>query len=208
MRKRILSLSLVTMMMLSLTACGGGATSQPATKAPETQPAVAQTQAAAPVEEKQIKLVYAEVNPLDTIVGQTGTKFKEELEKISGGKMTLDIQASGVLGDETKVLNTMLGGGSTIDMSRISAFALTNYGGEMSTLLSIPYTFVSRQHFWNFANSDLAKKVLEEPATKGTGIRGLFYGEEGFRHFFIKRIYQNSCICKIQSIIIWIIITS
>lgn len=89
-----------------------------------------------------------------------------------------------MLGSENDVLDTMLGGGGTIDMSRISAFALTSYGGEKSKLLSLPYTFVSREHFWNFATSDLAEEFLLEPHENGTGVRGLFYGEEGFRHFF------------------------
>jgi len=134
--------------------------------------------------DKKITLVYAEVNPLDSIVGQTGLKFKEELARLSNGTVILDIQHSGVLGAENDVLDTMLGGGGTIDMSRISAFALTSYGGEKSKLLSIPYTFVSREHFWKFATSDLAPEFLLEPHENGTGIRGLFYGEEGFRHFF------------------------
>ena len=132
----------------------------------------------------EITLVYAEVNPLDTIVGQTGTAFKEKVEELSGGKIKIDIQASGVLGSENDVLDTMLGGGGTIDISRISAFALTSYGGEKSKLLSIPYTFVDRDHYWNFATSDLAPEFLLEPYENGTGVRGLFYGEEGFRHFF------------------------
>lgn len=132
----------------------------------------------------EVTLVYAEVNPLDTIVGQTDTAFKEKVEELSNGKITIEIQASGVLGSENDVLDTMLGGGGTIDMSRISAFALTSYGGEKSKLLSIPYTFVNREHFWNFATSDLAPDFLLEPFENGTGVRGLFYGEEGFRHFF------------------------
>ena len=82
------------------------------------------------------------------------------------------------------MLDTMLGGGGTIDISRISAFALTSYGGDKSKLLSVPYTFQGREHFWNFVNSDLAPEFLLEPHEKGTGVRGLFYGEEGFRHFF------------------------
>ena len=131
-----------------------------------------------------ITLTYAEVNPLDTIVGQTATKFKETVEEMSGGSIIIDIQASGVLGSENDVLDTMLGGGGTIDISRISAFALTSYGGEKSMLLSLPYTFVSREHFWNFATSDLANEFLLEPHENGSGVRGLFYGEEGFRHFF------------------------
>ena len=133
-----------------------------------------------------IRLVYAEVNPLDTIVGQTGTAFKEKVEELSGGSIIIDIQASGVLGSENDVLDTMLGGGGTIDISRISAFALTPYGGQKSSLLSIPFTFVNRAHFWAFADSELAADFLLEPHTSGSGVRGLFYGEEGFRHFFTK----------------------
>ncbi len=134
--------------------------------------------------DKKVTLVYAEVNPMDSIVGQTGQKFKEEVERLSGGTVLLDIKANGVLGAEKDVLDSMLGGGGTIDMSRISAFALTSYGGQKSKLLSIPYTFTSRDHFWKFATSDLAPEFLLEPHENGTGIRGLFYGEEGFRHFF------------------------
>lgn len=140
----------------------------------------------ATVTEPEITLVFAEVNPLDTIVGQTDTAFKEKVEELSGGKIMIDLQASGVLGAENDVLDTMLGGGGVVDMARISAFALTSYGGEKSKLLSIPYTFVSREHFWNFATSDLAPEFLLEPHDNGSGVRGLFYGEEGFRHFFTK----------------------
>ena len=134
----------------------------------------------------EVTLVYAEVNPLDTIVGQMATDFKEKVEELSDGKMTIDVQASGVLGSENDVLDTMLGGGGTIDMSRISAFALNGYGAKKSLLLSIPYTFADREHFWNFATSDLADEFLAEPVEQGLGVRGLFYGEEGFRHFFFK----------------------
>lgn len=153
------------------------------------------TEAAAPgpVSEKTVKLVYAEVNPLDTIVGKTATYFKEQVAKLSGGTVIIDVQASGVLGSENDVLDSILGGGTSIDMSRISAFALTSYGAEKSKLLSIPFTFESRAHFWAFANSDLAPEFLNEPQTIGLPIRGVFYGEEGFRHFFtIKKISKMS----------------
>lgn len=135
----------------------------------------------------KVTLTYAEVNPLDSIVGQTGTAFKNKVEELSGGSITIDIQASGVLGSENDVLDSMLAGGNSIDMSRISAFALTSYGCVKSKLLSIPYTFVSRKHFWNFANSDLAKEFLDEPEQLGLGVKGIFYGEEGFRNFFTKK---------------------
>ena len=195
MKKKILAALLSVAMVASLTACGLKAPEQPAeapaaeaeAPAAEAEAPAAEAEAEAPAVEPAadaITLVYAEVNPLDTIVGQTGTKFKETVEEMSNGSIIIDIQASGVLGSENDVLDTMLGGGGTIDMSRISAFALTSYGGQKSMLLSLPYTFVSREHFWNFADSDLAQEFLLEPAENGSGVRGLFYGEEGFRHFF------------------------
>ena len=133
-----------------------------------------------------VTLTYAEVNPLDTIVGKIATDFKAKVEELSGGEVIIDVQASGVLGSEAQILDGVLSGGTTVDISRISAFALTSYGCGKATLLSIPYTFASREHFWNFAGSDLAQEFLAEPQQMGLPLRGLMYGEEGFRHFFFK----------------------
>lgn len=160
--KRFLALAMAATMVLSMAACGQKK------------------------ESENVTLVYAEVNPLDTIVGQTATFFAEKVKELSNGTVTIDIQASGVLGSENDVLDNILGGGDTIDMARISAFALTSYGAKKSMLLSLPFTFESRAHFWNFANSDLAAEFLNEPQTLKLPIRGVFYGEEGFRHFFTK----------------------
>ncbi len=193
--KKILTYLLACAMLLSLVSCGLKTPEEPKkeeskqeTKKEETKKEESKQETkkeeTKETNEPEITLVYAEVNPLDTIVGQTDLKFKEEVERLSDGKIKIDIQASGVLGSENDVLDTMLGGGGTIDMSRISAFALTSYGGEKSKLLSVPYTFANREHFWNFATSELADEFLVEPHENGSGVLGLFYGEEGFRHFF------------------------
>ena len=137
--------------------------------------------------DEPITLTYAEVNPLEgTIVGAMAKAFKEKVEELSGGSVLIDIQASGVLGSEDQILDNLLGYGNITDISRISAFALTQYGCDKASLLSIPYTFVNEDHFWNFAASDLAQEFLNEPQDLGLPLRGLCYGEEGFRHFFFK----------------------
>ena len=134
-----------------------------------------------------VTLVYSEVNPLEgTIVGSIAKFFKAKVEELSGGEIIIDIQGSGVLGTEAQILDGIMMDAGTVDISRISAFALTSYGCNKAKLLSIPYTFVGREHFWNFANSELAAEFLNEPQTLGLPLRGICYGEEGFRHFFIK----------------------
>ena len=183
-RRSFLAAAGVSAAALALTACGGSkstATSTATSAAASTAPA---GDAAAAASDPKVTLVYAEVNPLDTIVGQTATHFKEKVEELTGGSVVIDVQASGVLGSENDVLDAILGGSTSIDISRISAFALTSYGCNKSKLLSIPFTFENRAHFWNFANSELAPEFLNEPQELGLPVRGIFYGEEGFRHFF------------------------
>ena len=184
-RRSFLAAAGVSAAALALTACGGSSNSTAASTATSAAASTAPAgDAAAAASDPKVTLVYAEVNPLDTIVGQTGSHFKEKVEELTGGSVVVDVQASGVLGSENDVLDAILGGSTSIDISRISAFALTSYGCNKSKLLSIPFTFENRAHFWNFANSDLAPEFLNEPQELGLPVRGVFYGEEGFRHFF------------------------
>ena len=134
-----------------------------------------------------VTLTYAEVNPVDgTVVGDVALAFKAKLEELSGGEVLVDIQASGVMGDEKTVLANILGGDTSVDIVRISAFALNQYGAEKSVFLTLPYVFTSEDHYWKFVESDLAKEMLAESKEKGLPFNGLAYGEEGFRHFFSK----------------------
>ena len=212
MKKKILSVILAaTFTATMLSACGlesnqttaeAPAQTEEAAPAPAAEEAAPATEEAAPAEapveaeeaateefaaanDPEVTFVMAEVNPLDgTIVGAMDQKFKDECERLSGGSIKIDLQAGGVLGSENDILDGMLADNGICDISRISAFSLTSYGGDKSLLLSLPYTFVNRDHFWNFANSDLAQEFLNEPQQNGSGVRGLIYGEEGFRHFF------------------------
>ena len=135
-----------------------------------------------------ITLTYAEVNPVEgTVVGDVALAFKAKLEELSGGAIVVDIQASGVMGDEKTVLANILGGDDSVDVARISAFALNQYGAKKTVFLTLPYVFTSEDHYWNFVSSDLAKEFLAEAKEVGLPLTGLAYGEEGFRHFFLKK---------------------
>ena len=192
-RRSFLAAAGVSAAALALTACGGSSNSAAASTstAASSTAASAAGDATAAANDPKVTLVYAEVNPLDTIVGQTGTHFKEKVEELTGGSVVIDVQASGVLGSENDVLDAILGGSTSIDMSRISAFALTSYGCNKSKLLSIPFTFENRAHFWNFANS-IWHLIPERASGAGParswrllrrrGLPSLLHGQPGFRH--------------------------
>ncbi|MBR1536849.1 MAG: TRAP transporter substrate-binding protein [Treponema sp.] len=137
-------------------------------------------------EEKEITLVMAEVNPSDTVSGRMDTAFKEKVEELSNGKIKIDLYFSGVLGDEKQVMAIMMAPESNIQLTRGPANLSSYSGGKQvkSRLISIPYTFSSDEHFWKFANSDLAEQILNEPYELGLGVKGLFYAQEGLRHYF------------------------
>lgn len=134
-----------------------------------------------PVE--KITLTLAEVNPENSICGRMDKAFKEKVENLSKGQISVNISYSGTLGNEAQVIELMQSGIDTIQIARVSA-NLTSYGGKKSGLITIPYTFVNSDHFWKFAKSDIAKELLNEPYELGLGLKGLCYAEEGFRHFF------------------------
>ena len=146
--------------------------------------------------EAPITLTYAEVNPVPatiednaekgSVVSDVAWSFKTKLEELSGGAILVDLQGGGVLGDEKTVLANILGGDTTVDIVRISAFALNQYGAKKTVFLTLPYVFETEDHYWKFTKSDLAKDFLAEAKEVGQPWTGLAYGEEGFRHFFSK----------------------
>ena len=141
-----------------------------------------------------IVLKYAEVNPIPatleenaekgSVVSDVAWAFKTKLEELSGGEILVDLQGGGVLGDEKTILANILGGDTSADIVRISAFALNQYGAKKSVFLTLPYVFSSEEHYWKFVKSDLAKEMLAEAKEVELPWTGLAYGEEGYRHFF------------------------
>ncbi len=133
-----------------------------------------------------VTLVYAELNALDSTDGMYATFFKDKVEELTNGSVKIDIQASGVMGNESDVLDGMISMSGTVDIARVSSYAFANYKCNKSALLGLPFVFESREHFWNFANSEVGEEVLAEPSDNALGVTGLFFTEDGFRSFFFK----------------------
>ena len=133
---------------------------------------------------QSIELTMSEPNPDGSISAQVDQAFIQKAEELSGGKIKINLYTGGTLGDNIQILDYITEQKKGIHLARISPVALASYGCKKSDLLDLPYTFSSREHFWKFANSEVAQEILDEPYELGIGIKGLFFAEEGFRHFF------------------------
>ncbi|WP_318712833.1 TRAP transporter substrate-binding protein [Treponema sp.] len=128
-------------------------------------------------------LVLAEVNPPDSVSGQMDLFFANEVKRLTEGEISVEVNPSSILGDENAVIKEMMTT-KKIDLARISLFTLTSIGSKKAAVLTIPYIFNNRDHFWKFANSEFASEILDEFYSGPDGLKGLFLAEEGFRHFF------------------------
>ena len=183
MFRRAAALIMTAVMACTLAACGGSAGTSATT---QTQTEAADSSAGQAASGSTVKLTYAEVNSIDSTDGGWAKYFKEQVETLTNGSVVIDIQASGVLGAESDVLDGMISGGGTVDIARVSCYAMNTYSCNKSALLGLPFIFESRDHFWNFVNSDLGEELKAEPAEAGLGVTALYYLEDGFRSFFFK----------------------
>ncbi|MBQ7159364.1 MAG: TRAP transporter substrate-binding protein [Treponema sp.] len=134
--------------------------------------------------EKKLTLTMAEPNPGDSISAWIDNAFIEKVAELSHGTIEIQLHTNGILGDNTSVMEVMTKPRSEIHLARIAPAAIAKYNCEKHELLDIPFTFVNREHFWKFASSQFAQAILNEPYEMKIGVKGLFFAEEGFRHFF------------------------
>jgi C4-dicarboxylate-binding protein DctP len=109
------------------------------------------------------------------------TVFEAELEKRSGGRIKVDIFASGQLAGQVSSVQQVRKG--TIHIADISSGVLASLYYPPLDILDMPYLFSSREAAGMVLdNENLLTKRLIEDCAKKTGIRILALGTFGFRH--------------------------
>lgn len=135
--------------------------------------------------EEKIILRYAEVNPKDHIITQTGQYFADQVQSLSGGRIEIQIYDSGQLGDDSQYYQQMQMG--ALDMYRGNTIALTDLPQVQAGVLAMPYLFRDTDHFWKVCDSSLGKEILENIQASGSGMVGLCYLDEGVRNIMTTR---------------------
>jgi tripartite ATP-independent transporter DctP family solute receptor len=104
------------------------------------------------------------------------------VEKKTGGKLGIRVFDSGLLGDESSLLNLVKAG--KLDMTRISAQAL-DASSPLVRVLSLPYLFRDISHLHNVLDGPIGQEILD--SLRSQGLIGLAYYDSGIRNIYSRK---------------------
>jgi len=116
-----------------------------------------------------VKLTWSSISVPGDAHTEAMKVFKEEVENLSAGHITVDLYVAGQIYTQEAELAACREG--TLDMSYYSGGWLAEFVPYLS-MLSAVYTFSGYNHMTKVLNGEIGKKIFEEVAQK-TGVRPL-----------------------------------
>jgi len=107
--------------------------------------------------------------------------FQKALDEKSGGKLKIKIFPDGQLGSEREALELLQIG--SVAITKVSAAIVSNFVPDYN-VLSIPYIFRDKEHYFNVLEGDIGKSLLEKGSKYW--LRGLCFYDAGSRSFYTK----------------------
>ncbi|WMJ84135.1 sialic acid TRAP transporter substrate-binding protein SiaP [Oscillospiraceae bacterium LTW-04] len=161
--KKVFAITLAVMMLV-LTACGGASSSAPASSAPASSSAP---------EAKPVNLIFSITAVPTDAHGQAQKVFKETVEKVSNGQITVECYDSGTLFNQDTETAALMAGDCDIIYS--SAPWLTTNSPWLS-MFTAGYIFKSYDHMTKVLNGDIGKEVFSKIADEQSVLPlGAFY---------------------------------
>lgn len=183
--KRIVAMMLSVTTAFSLSACGGSKSAPAAatdnakmeSTAPEAEPAK-EDKAAAP----EVTLIAAHVNNEESSYQYGLEQFRDKLEELSGGAMTVEIHPNGELGgDESELIEKVAS--NTVDVIIVSPGDLSNAVPQVD-FLALPFLYTSIDHWKTCISDDKVGGYFADFVDKGGNFKMLTYYMCGIRSVF------------------------
>lgn len=135
----------------------------------------------------EYKFKIAHVVQESHVWNQTALKFGEELEKLSDGRMSIEIFPSSQLGAEADMVQQLETG--AIDIGLMTNAYMSTREVSLNSWF-MPYLFTNLEQATAMRNSDEAKQMLD--ALSSQGLVGLDFIFAGNRHILMKDSFVNS----------------
>lgn len=130
-----------------------------------------------------INMVLSYSGPDTSVNGWWAAQYKQRVEELSGGRITVDIYGDGLLGSELDVIRDCQYG--TVDIQIASPSALVTFIPE-AAIFDIPFLFQSLEQ----ARADLADPILFEYLSDAYRERGVILmplADQGFRELSLNQ---------------------
>ena len=108
---------------------------------------------------------------------QYSMKFKEEMERLTNGEVTVEIHPGGALGGERDLVEGVQLG--TVDMTIISSGPLGNFVPE-SNVFDFPFLFRSFEHADKVVTGEIGRNI--DASLENIGIKSVSWALNGYRH--------------------------
>lgn len=130
-------------------------------------------------DKKVIKLAHG----LDTNhpVHKAMVLMQEDLEKRSGGTMSIEIYPNQQLGTERQCLELLQIG--SLGMTKVSAAVMENFSPNMK-VFGLPFLFKDREHAFRVLDGEIGKELLD--GGQKYWLKGMGYYDSGSRSFYTK----------------------
>ena len=103
-------------------------------------------------------------------------QFKEEVEKATNGRITIEIHPDGELGSDSELISGVING--TVDITASSAGNFANYDPNIG-ISAFPFLFDDFEQAWTFVDGDI--EVMAESDLSQNNIHVLGHYDNGFR---------------------------
>nr|WP_288828668.1 TRAP transporter substrate-binding protein [uncultured Clostridium sp.] len=130
-------------------------------------------------ENPEYVFTYAENQAEDYPTTQGAYKFAELISQKTNGRIIINIQAGGVLGDEKSVCEQLQFGG--IDFMRISLSPLAEFVPKLN-VLQLPYLYRDADHMWQVLDGPIGKDFMN--SFEGSNLVPLSWYDAGARNFY------------------------
>ena len=124
-------------------------------------------------------LTYAENQADDYPTSQGAYKFAERVWEKTGGKVEIQVNTEGALGDEREIIRQMQFGG--VDFARVSLSPLSEVIPKLN-VLQMPYLYVNSEHMWNVLEGEIGEEFLD--SFGGSYLVALSWYDAGARSFY------------------------
>ena len=175
MMKKVFATILALAMSISLVACGS--TSGSSAPAASSGGGAAASAPTASTEKITLKLTHP--NPESHVFHKASVMFKEEVETLTNGNVTVEIYPNGQLGDSKEIIQSVSMGAVELNISSSAQFSVFN---DELNVLDLPFLFPTREDAYARLDGDAGARLAEGLVDNNVKVLG--YLDGGYRNMF------------------------